>query len=79
MGATANILFKVFLNLATLYSVKVYNVPLPTRTLSVFLRKGTNDFAQIVGGSEKGNEFANYKFAMGVVGIAGSLVTLAAM
>jgi len=79
VGATANVLFGVFLNSATLYSVKVYNVPiLPTRTLSVFLRKGTNDFAQIIGGSES-NEFVNYNLATGVVGSAGSLVTSASM
>ncbi len=77
IGATSNILFGVFLNSATLYSVKAYSLAfLPVRTLSVFLRKGTINFAHILGDSK---DFVISDSSSGVVGTIGSSVTSTAM
>ena len=79
VGTTCYTLFGVYLNSATLYSFKAYHLPLlPVRTLSVFLRKGTNDFAQILGGLDN-NDFVNFDLASGVVGTIGLSVISATM
>jgi hypothetical protein len=48
------------------------------RTMAVFLRRGTNDFAQILGGIVL-NIFVNFNLATRVVGPQGSAVTKSAI
>ena len=49
-----------------------------TKTFSVFLRRGTNDFAEILGRGDV-NVFANFDLAAGIVGTRGSAVTALTM
>jgi hypothetical protein len=49
-----------------------------TRTLSVYFRRGTNDFAQLLGGLDA-NVFTNFDLATRVVGTRGSAVTESTM
>ena len=56
------------------FITRSFPVSTTERTLSVFMRKGTNDFAQILGGSDF-NVFTNYDLALGSIGTSGPSVT----
>jgi hypothetical protein len=49
-----------------------------TKTFSMFLRRGTNDFAQLICGGDI-NVFANFDLATGILGTSGSAVTASTM